>query len=1092
MVKSVDFAVRGVAGGVSRGMVAGDGASDFIQVGNGDDISLNLRKSSILKYVREGSDLEVVLVDGRTITLSGFYDAHAHLYISADGELTHVTLTDGGDGVIYADYSATEVIGKWSPNDQLAFLNGEEILAPAGADDTSTMAAFAPALLGGAGSAGLAGAGLVGLGALGGGNGGTDPTPGDGGTDTTPGDGATDTTPGDGGTDPTPGDGGTDTTPGDGGTDTIVPTVDNPDAESTLTTNTTDPNATVSGTGEAGSTVVVTLGDQTIETTVGDDGTWGVTFEDTTLPGDGDYTSTVFVTAPDGTLYELDGPDFLIDMTPPPVEVTAGAVSTGDVENLAEYQDGISVSGTGEAGASIVVEVAGETQTTTVNADGSWSVTFTTGQLPEGEYQEAMTITATDALGNVTTITDTLAVDTVPNQITFNSVTSDNVINAVEIAGNVVVSGSATAGAVLDITVEGVTHQVTAAGDGSWQVSYAPGELPAGTYETTITATSVDAAGNASSASWAVQVDTQASVAFLTGHVTADNVVNAAEDQAGFTLNGVAEPGSTVVVTLGGVTETATVAADGSWSADFSDTGLSTGTHIASVIATDVYGNTASDTMPVVFDTSTTVAFDAAQVGGDDLINGIERSAGIVLTGTAEAGATVAVTFEGVTRTVMAGGDGSWQASFGAGEISSGSYVTTATVTATDAAGNVATASHVINVDTDVHNLTHTTPTPNAIFADDIVNAQEGAGGLVVTGTTEVGSSVTVQLASGATVAATVLADGTWGATIPAGQLPVTETNDVVLTVRATDSHGNTAVQTSTVDFDPLVSNFSLTGPVTSDNVVNAQEAAEGFAITGTVEAGSHVAVMLANGAVQTVTAGADGQWSVTFSDADLSSGTGAMTYHVVATDPVGNVASTDGSFAFDLVAPDSPDIIAFTRDAGSLLGIRTDVGENTYDLAAVDGAGHVNSIDNIPAVHETAGYSSYDFYETVPNGSYLVVSDHDTAGNETSTLLVVDNTSAVTVDLTRTGLTEFDFGTIDLTFAPEANLTITEAQLNALTGPDHTLVIQGDAADHVTALGAQDTGADTLISGHSYSVYTLGDDGAHLVIDDNITNLTI
>ncbi len=80
MVKSVDFAVRDGAGGVSHGMVSGEGASNFIQVGAGDEISLNLRKTSILKYLREGSDLEIVLVDGRSIKLAGFYDAQAKLY----------------------------------------------------------------------------------------------------------------------------------------------------------------------------------------------------------------------------------------------------------------------------------------------------------------------------------------------------------------------------------------------------------------------------------------------------------------------------------------------------------------------------------------------------------------------------------------------------------------------------------------------------------------------------------------------------------------------------------------------------------------------------------------------------------------------------------------------------------------------------------------------------------------------------------------------------------------------------------------------------------------------------------------------------
>ena len=102
----------------------------------------------------------------------------------------------------------------------------------------------------------------------------------------------------------------------------------------------------------------------------------------------------------------------------------------------------------------------------------------------------------------------------------------------------------------------------------------------------------------------------------------------------------------------------------------------------------------------------------------------------------------------------------------------------------------------------------------------------------------------------------------------------------------------------------------------------------------------------------------------------------------------------------------------------------------------------------------------------------------------------MVDNNAGVDVDLGRGGLEQFDFGSIDLSFA-EADLTITAAQLEALTGPNDTLVVHGDSADHVTALGAIDSGNDTMIGGESYSIYTLGDDGT-LIIDDQISNLTI
>ena len=61
MVKSVDFAVRGHTGGVNRGIVSGDGASDFLAVGSGDEISLN----GFGKFTGPNT-LEVEGADGKT------------------------------------------------------------------------------------------------------------------------------------------------------------------------------------------------------------------------------------------------------------------------------------------------------------------------------------------------------------------------------------------------------------------------------------------------------------------------------------------------------------------------------------------------------------------------------------------------------------------------------------------------------------------------------------------------------------------------------------------------------------------------------------------------------------------------------------------------------------------------------------------------------------------------------------------------------------------------------------------------------------------------------------------------------------------
>jgi hypothetical protein len=304
--------------------------------------------------------------------------------------------------------------------------------------------------------------------------------------------------------------------------------------------------------------------------------------------------------------------------------------------------------------------------------------------------------------------------------------------------------------------------------------------------------------------------------------------------------------------------------------------------------------------------------------------------------------------------------------------------------------------------------------------------------------------------------------------------------------------YGNTATQTSTVTFDPIVRNFIQTGTIGGDGIVNADEAAAGFTIGGTIEANSTIEVELANGAIQTVTAGSNGRWSVTFTDADLPDGEGTMGYTINATDSHGNPSSLAGSFEYDLITPNSPNILFFQSETGALRGIGTLLTDSEYSITEISSSGASSALAFRQTDDVTYDESFFRFSNTVPDGSYLVVTAEDTAGNDNSTLLIVNNTDAVTVDLSRAGLESFDFGTIDLSFAPDAQLTITESQIIALTDNDNTLIIDGDAADHVTALGAVDTGQTVQINDSVHHVYTLGTDGATLLIEDTITNVTI
>ncbi|MCZ8154067.1 MAG: RTX toxin, partial [Rhodobacteraceae bacterium] len=125
MSSAIDFAVRGFAGGTQYGQVAGPDQSTFIQTAAGDSLSLNLDPTSVLGYTRDGADLVIELADGRIITLADWFHADGdvpnRLYLSTNGAITEVALTDPGDGFLAASFIPAPPAEKWSPLDDLRF-----------------------------------------------------------------------------------------------------------------------------------------------------------------------------------------------------------------------------------------------------------------------------------------------------------------------------------------------------------------------------------------------------------------------------------------------------------------------------------------------------------------------------------------------------------------------------------------------------------------------------------------------------------------------------------------------------------------------------------------------------------------------------------------------------------------------------------------------------------------------------------------------------------------------------------------------------------------------------------------------------------
>ena len=461
---------------------------------------------------------------------------------------------------------------------------------------------------------------------------------------------------------------------------------------------------------------------------------------------------------------------------------TISAVATDDIVNASE-QTGV-ISGTNEAGATVALSLGGNSRAATVTGT-TWSYTLTAADITAmGEGAETLSVTQTDAAGNSSTAaTRPITIDTVaPTAPTIDLVASDDIINASEQAS--VITGTNEAGATVALSLGGNTRAATVAGT-TWSYTLTAADITAmGEGAETLSVTQTDAAGNVSTAGTRpIMIDTLAPTAPTIDLVATDDIVNASEQTA--TITGTNEAGATVALSLGGNTRAATVTGT-TWSyaltaADI--TAMGEGAETLSVTQTDLAGNmSASGTHGITLDTLAPTAPTIDLVATDDIINASEQAS--VITGTNEAGATVALSLGGNTRAATVTGT-TWSYALTAADITAmGEGAETLSVTQTDAAGNVSPAStRAITLDT----LAPTAPTIDAVATDDIINASEQTS--VITGTNEAGATVALSL-GGNTRAATVTGT-TWSYTMTAADITAMGEGAETLSVTQTDAAGN-------------------------------------------------------------------------------------------------------------------------------------------------------------------------------------------------------------------------------------------------------------------------------------------------------------
>jgi hypothetical protein len=699
---------------------------------------------------------------------------------------------------------------------------------------------------------------------------------------------------------------------------------------------------TVTGTGDLGSTTLVSLGSVTKSGLVDGDGKWSVVFGMLEIPAaDGSYDIIALAQDAFGNVTAPVTRKLLID-TVSPTLLTFNSV-TGDNRIGPNDTSAVKFEGTAELGAVVRVLFDGKTysgvatSTNPAALTGNWSIPLPASQIPADSVYDAVA-TVFDAAGNQgASVKQTITVDVVaPAKPLIDIIAGDDSVNKAERENpqGLIISGKAEAGASIELSWGGKSYApIKATSKGIWTfvLNANKSEIPVdGSY--VISAVAVDSGGNRSEIGTRpgpVIVDTVTQPVFITS-VSQDNRINLVDKDGSFAVEGTAENSSFVTVKIGEMTETTTASVlDGKWTVLFTPSKYlkgfpADGQNVAvTAVSSDLVGNASQEvTQLVQVDTVGPDKPTIADVSGDNAINKDESLSSVTISGKAEANSKVIINWGARVvnqeRDVDANGD--WTLIVSAANIPDEGSTADVIVRARDIAGNLSDRS-------DQRLVTIDFSTGKAIVdpvggSDNIINNAERGNGVSVTGSAEAGGKVFVTIGTQTVEAPVNSVTGLWTVFFASGQLP--GAGDYVVSVEAFDKFENKAATPTTKEFKvDLVSTspeftgtFTPAGPIRlADNIVNIAERNAGITIRGTGEAGGTAYISIGTGTPLDTSVNAEGKWEKFVAKDDLPENfTGNVSVYVL--DAAGNTSSTiNEPITIDTDAPGQPMINVVAGD---------------------------------------------------------------------------------------------------------------------------------------------------------------------------------
>lgn len=741
---------------------------------------------------------------------------------------------------------------------------------------------------------------------------------------------------------------------------------------------TSDNTPTIYGTAEPGSLVEVFVGEGRLagRAFADNSGNWALEYEGEVPARDGYYGVRAHAVDPAGNVSNLSDPfNVVIDTAAPDAPVIENiTVDTGVSRGDGITSDNtLSINGRAEANSRVELFINNiSVGTTMADGDGNWLFDYTGTTLADGEY--SLLARATDQAGNESpdSAVKPLVIDTMgPGAPVIEAISQDTGIpdDAITSDNTIMISGTAEANSTVAVFVNGApVGQTNTNNDGNWQFDYTKVTLADNAYN--VTAQAIDRAGNFGPISnlFTVTIDTNPPAVPVINSfsedsgqegdgITADN---------GLIFDGVADPGSTIILFLNGEEIGRTkVDAERSWRFDYSEVGLQDGPYGLTALAEDIAGNQSEASEPINFVVDT-VAPEAPVISGISIDSGSSASDGVTsdntpaVNGQAEPGSKVEVFLNdeslGITQADL---EGSWSLDYVGPPLEDGGYNLTAV--ATDAAGNASDTSRIfpLRIDTVSPQIPTVYVQQDDMIPDDrnneepllnLFRVEEPNGDDRIpflsdktptfAGMAEPGSTVVILVDGEEAGRAQSNQEGNWTFTFgePLDELQI-ELNEGPfgfgedlqiglnegphdVKVFSIDLAGNQSPESASVGFvvdtiapeAPLINGISMdTGSSDSDGITSDSTPT----IRGMAEAGSRVEVFINGNSIGFTGADPEGSWSLSYQGPPLEDGLHNVA--AVARDRAGNTSDTseDYPIQIDLAPPPAPNINSISADTG-------------------------------------------------------------------------------------------------------------------------------------------------------------------------------